>query len=836
MAEVLNEQAQLRVGAHVLVQLGSELVTDAEQAILECVKNAYDADSPGCSIVIDTRERGTRREERPRDELEGFTAPFPTVAATLVDGSVPGTAVRLLSYRGRITIEDHGGGIPDAAIAGSWLVVSRSAKRSAVPGPKRMTAGGRTPLGDKGLGRLGTMKLGDVLLVETATAPDEPLLSAQFRWTDCESAATVDQIPVSRGRQDNAHGFKGTRVSVLGLRDLGDWERKDRGAEIAASLAKLISPFEATSAFPVRVLLDDVEHDLSVVTNEALGFAVAEFEFEWGPEAPGGPNVLRATGRLRKRLLAGERSDSQRERTRTVFGEDGGARFAAGLKDRRRLRGYAAVETDPDGAWFVTLQRRFADSPLAGAAGTVVDPGPFRGAFYYFNLLRDEGGGNASGTGLNVELVRNMAGIAVLRDGFTVRSQGDWLNLARGMTSGSTYNLRPENTVGYFALTGRDNFRLTEKSDREGFVEDAAFRGFLRIAEACRDFANAAMVNVRRSVDEFHREREDAGPAGDMSAAGALGAMRARLESMAEARGSVRALTLRIHAGVDRLEADGPDGARFAADAREALAALERTASKLDADVGPDLLVGRVDRELSERRERTVQLLESAAVGLSARGLTHELRTHLAEIRQQAAALEKEGAAARGATVRFRAIRRSCAAISQAASLVDPLLPRSRTVKETFGLREFVRTYFEGRSAMLGRFETRWDLVGADARVRINRPRLLQVLDNLVRNSLFWMRRAGTPPADRLVTIEVTSSGFVLSDTGPGVDPHVEETLFDLFVTTKQHGEGGQGLGLYISSELLALNGCAISLMSDRNAGGRRFRFLVDLTAVRTGG
>jgi hypothetical protein len=27
----------------VLVQLGSELVTDAEQAILECVKNAYDA-------------------------------------------------------------------------------------------------------------------------------------------------------------------------------------------------------------------------------------------------------------------------------------------------------------------------------------------------------------------------------------------------------------------------------------------------------------------------------------------------------------------------------------------------------------------------------------------------------------------------------------------------------------------------------------------------------------------------------------------------------------------------------------------------------------------------
>jgi hypothetical protein len=40
-----NIDAQLKVGAHVLVQLGAELVTDVEQAILECVKNAYDADS-----------------------------------------------------------------------------------------------------------------------------------------------------------------------------------------------------------------------------------------------------------------------------------------------------------------------------------------------------------------------------------------------------------------------------------------------------------------------------------------------------------------------------------------------------------------------------------------------------------------------------------------------------------------------------------------------------------------------------------------------------------------------------------------------------------------------
>ena len=73
--------------------------------------------------------------------------------------------------------------------------------------------------------------------------------------------------------------------------------------------------------------------------------------------------------------------------------------------------------------------------------------------------------------------------------GFASRSQGHWLELSSGMTSGSTYNMRVDNTIGYFALTGESNYSLIEKSDREGFVEDAAYRGFMRIALKCRTFA-----------------------------------------------------------------------------------------------------------------------------------------------------------------------------------------------------------------------------------------------------------------------------------------------------------------------------------------------------------
>jgi hypothetical protein len=284
--------AELRVGAHVLVQLGSELVTDVEQAILECVKNSYDADSPGCRIDVDTREVGVRIESGPAAKLRRFNKSSETVEVGLYDSCgqrLSATSVvkddeilrRHLSYTGRITIEDRGDGLTSEQLQDSWLVISRSSKRGEHGVQKSKTAKGRTPLGDKGLGRLGSMKLGDILRIETATAPTASLATAQFRWADCESARTVDEIPVFVEEVANTEKFKGTRVSVLGLRDLSEWRRKDRINEITRSLARLISPFEATSTFPVGITLDGAGHSLVSVTEDVLRRAIAEFSFRW---------------------------------------------------------------------------------------------------------------------------------------------------------------------------------------------------------------------------------------------------------------------------------------------------------------------------------------------------------------------------------------------------------------------------------------------------------------------------------------------------------------------------------------------------------------------------
>lgn len=865
MVDIGDDEVGLKVGAHVLVQLGSELVTDVEQAILECVKNAYDADAQGCRIDIDTRETGSTLEVGTVDKYWDFDSPTETVTVEMIgkDGqqlaSRPDAGdveiIRKLNYTGRITIEDRGDGLEPLQLRSSWLVISRSSKRSAAGDQKRKTRKGRTPLGDKGLGRLGSMKLGDILRIETATSPEAALAVAEFRWADCEAARTIDQIPVFIDLLPNDARFKGTRVSVLGLRDLPEWRRKDRIAEITLSLARLISPFEATSTFPVGITLDGTGHSLISVTDELLKRAVAEFEFVWkDDEANPSKRVLVAKARFKKSLFTSERSRKNKERTAAVFGEDRGAGFAEALKSYGRLKPYREKAIDLDGAWFVELKRTFQWSDMqldTGAA--VVDPGPFSGAFYFFHLdklgLEDEDIADidtpaTAGLGISRKLLKDMTGISILRDGFRVRSQGDWLGLSQSMTSGSTYGMRVDNTVGYFALSGEHNYKLVEKSDREGFVEDVAYRGFMQIAKYCRGFANESLEQVRRALDDYYKNLIPAESSSNGKVpVNAFQSLESGIKSTEAARADTARIAAELQADLDRLEREASTGdanakafGRAFNVANLAVAAMHSVQTRLTDGAHAAANLVRLRQELDEKNEQAIALLESAAVGLSARGLAHEFRTHLTEIRQRISAIEQVAKTGTSEIIpHVRAIRASCAAISSAAALIDPMLPRSRSVKETIALRAFIEEFFKSRTSSYDRNGIRTRITGSGVMVRANRPRLTQVFDNLARNSAYWLRRGemtGHVQRPKEITVELTGNGFIVSDTGPGVDPDYESSLFEIFITAKPERDTGQGLGLFIVTELLRADGCEISLLPGRNADGRRYRFAVNLRAL----
>jgi len=412
------------------------------------------------------------------------------------------------------------------------------------------------------------------------------------------------------------------------------------------------------------------------------------------------------------------------------------------------------------------------------------------------------------------------------------------------MTSGSTYHLRVDNTAGYFALSGKKNYMLTEKSDRENFVEDTFYRGFLSVAEYCRKFANKAQEDVRRGLDEYARltEQEETG-ATNMTTPAAIATVEKTVKAISIASETATKAAESQRNQINEL--DKGKGALFSEEQTTRASALARagvsTIEKLTKDVEDMRNLAAAGTILAQqiklRSDQVAALVESAAVGLAARGLTHEMHTHLSEIERSTHTVRttiRKTHFADAVMPHLRHIDLARRTIAGAASQIDPMLPRTRAIKEQIPLRDFIEKYFEVRKAELQREGITTIVIEEDpVTVLMNRNRLLQVLDNIVANSRYWLQDKDAPKSgSRKIEALVDSLGLIISDNGPGVEPKLEDSLFDLFVSEKPTEGPGQGLGLYIVMQLLELDGCSIELLPIRNEFGNRHQFRVNLTKL----
>src|ERR1700749_922425 len=94
-----QEAPRFGIHASVVFQLGEDLITDVVQALIELVKNSYDADATYARIVIAT--------DHNNDVPESI---FPDA-------------------KGSIVVEDNGTGMTSEAIRRGWLTISNSIKR-----------------------------------------------------------------------------------------------------------------------------------------------------------------------------------------------------------------------------------------------------------------------------------------------------------------------------------------------------------------------------------------------------------------------------------------------------------------------------------------------------------------------------------------------------------------------------------------------------------------------------------------------------------------------------------------------------------------------------------
>lgn len=192
----------------VIAHLGEDLIKNENIALVELVKNSYDAQATFCEVEFFFIG----------DELS------------------------------KITITDDGVGMDLDTIENAWLVIGTDNKKKQLEHP----FSGRLPLGEKGIGRLGVHKLGRKIQIQTHKFGYNEVV-IDIDWTKLEKANSIDDFPIQVTEQIHSslpipHG---TKITISDLK--GDWNRR-KLRNVYRDLASLNSPFnERTDSFVVEV-------------------------------------------------------------------------------------------------------------------------------------------------------------------------------------------------------------------------------------------------------------------------------------------------------------------------------------------------------------------------------------------------------------------------------------------------------------------------------------------------------------------------------------------------------------------------------------------------------
>lgn len=230
----------LRPRARIMKTLGSELISNDAVAVIELVKNAYDADANRVLIK--------------------FVGP-------------------LLPGQGRIEIFDDGTGMSLDVVRGAWMEPATAGKRQQTSSGSK----GRRVLGEKGIGRFAAMRLASELELVTRSQGMDQEVYAIIDWTQFEdehkyldevlilidlrkpevvrSDVGLDAIwPKHEVPVDCPPSEQGTLLRMNNLAQAWDAERFRL---IQRGLSRLVSPFKENKDFSVFIQAPEEHSEFS---------------------------------------------------------------------------------------------------------------------------------------------------------------------------------------------------------------------------------------------------------------------------------------------------------------------------------------------------------------------------------------------------------------------------------------------------------------------------------------------------------------------------------------------------------------------------------------------
>lgn len=421
--------------ARLLLQLGDQLIKNESIALTELVKNSYDADANKVSIYMEN-----------------------------VDSQKDGV----------IIIEDDGFGMTPEIVEKVWLEPGSDFKTQYIAEKRTTPKYNRLPIGEKGIGRFGVHKLGNVIEMVTKSEGYNEVY-VHIDWRDFDNYMYLSDVPIKVVIRDVPRFFKGnqtgTNITVSNLRKT--WER-GIAREVKRSINSISSPFVKKDSFHTEFeifdkpgwfedLIDwkDVkEYSLYNFKIRMKGSKITFFDYKFTPWNTMSKLFPREVS-LDDKLLETEKilKGSFKNNSEII-----------------NLDKYNVGEIEFEGFIF-DLDSFVLKLGVSDKAG-------------FKKYLKTNGG------------------IKVFRDGLRVYDYGepenDWLGLDYRRFQNPTKAISNNLIIGSISLNRNESTDLIEKTNREGFVENEAYHSFKFAILHCLDIVESLRQINKKKLKEIY--------------------------------------------------------------------------------------------------------------------------------------------------------------------------------------------------------------------------------------------------------------------------------------------------------------------------------------------
>ncbi|WP_270406068.1 sensor histidine kinase [Paenibacillus timonensis] len=745
--------------ARILSHLGDQLISNSAVALLELIKNSYDAGSPKVEIVIDQKMR------------------------TMI-------------------VKDSGKGMDKQDIENKYLVIGTNNRHiehklirnnyesnlvnnnNTFSDKEAMKESPQVPLGEKGLGRFATMKLARKVVVLTKKKSSEKgsLLLLNWNKFNNDSTKRLDEIGVHLFDVNNKEledsGYKGsfTLIKLYDLKDFcekEEWNEKRFSEFYKTHFMKYLNPFKPNDGFQIK--FEVYAHD-------------GKF-FRFTPAS------------LDKHLL----DQAHYKLTGTIQNNN--------LYSDYYIRG-------ADGKQHTGILSEY----ISELDGLVTDKeseiGPIKFEFYFFNRRGDrlkdiKVKGYSKISDLRKLIDQYNGGIMIYRDNFRVlpyaESGDDWLNMDKDSqfrSEGIRFNTIQ--TVGAIFISTLDNPNLRDQTNREGLIHNKAYEALYKALRSTLSF-------FKNQIEIYYpKASKKKGPI--------------TTENLHEALSPFGTKINEIRSGFERitpyLNTNDPI-------IKNLIGSFNSNFSEIDNNyIQIRNSISELEQRVEEVEDQQRMILDLAGVGLTAETVAHEIRSYLGRMESYLTDLLKKIPSQKDNLYLLISNTKS---LDSVVSRLDVQAVTKRRTKSKINVLRLIEDLCKSKLYIWSLEEGNTISINVKhddsiTYLKANQGMLVQVFDNLLNNSHYWLLKysKGLKDFSPEIKIHIYADGTIeYCDNGRGISPIDKEAIFEPFFSRK---EGGRGLGLYIISEILAFHESEIYLSEKLNRHGNFFKFVVDLS------